>query len=70
MKVQIVKCDRPESWYYGEEGDVYSVTPSFDENSWSTDKEPEYGEKDGLKFVRFFMVLKQDCEIIDEEEES
>lgn len=47
---------------------MYSVTPSFDENSWSTDKEPEYGEKDGLKFVRFFMVLKQDCEIIDEEE--
>ena len=70
MKVRIVKCDRPESWYYGKEGDVYSVTPSFDKNWWSTDKEPVFGEKDGQIFMQLCIVLKQDCEIIDEEEES
>ena len=69
MKVRIVKCDRPESWYYGKEGDVYSVTPSFDKNWWSTDKEPLFGENGGQMFMQAFMVLKQDCEIIDEGEE-
>ena len=68
MRARIVKCGNPRSWYYGREGEEYRVAPCFDPDSWHTDKEPEYGEKNGLKFVRFFMVLKQDCEIINEED--
>lgn len=68
MRARVVKCGNPRSWYYGREGEEYRVAPCFDPDSWYTDKEPEYGEKNGLKFVRFFMVLKQDCEIINEED--
>ena len=64
MKAKIVKCDRPSSWYYGREGEEYRVAPCFDPDSWYTDREPEFGQEGDAKFVRMYMVHKEDCELI------
>lgn len=71
-RVKVVKCDNPRSWYYGREGEEYRVAPCFDPDSWYTDREPEYGQEGDAKFVRMFMVRKEDCELIPEpiEEDS
>jgi hypothetical protein len=66
MRAKIVKCDNPRSWYYGREGEEYRVFPCFDLDSWYTDREPEYGQDGDAKFVRMFMLRKEDCELIPE----
>ena len=66
MKVKIVKCDNPGSWYYGREGEEYRVAPCFDPDSWYTDREPEFGQEGDAKFVRMYMAHKEDCELIPE----
>ncbi len=66
MRAKIVKCDNPRSWYYGREGEEYRVAPCFDPDSWYTDREPEFGQEGDAKFVRMYMVHKEDCELIPE----